>query len=512
MSNISSKKTKKRLPLKWKIFFSFAGFTAALLLLLWICQIWLLDSFYYAITRRNLIKCGSTLSEETSDNLQVTADRLALEHELCILIFDDTGGRLAASETTGSCVIHKLGNANLNELYNRALEEGGVSVAPVMLDGNLDRKDGFSSTQSDEESTPGTQQKIKLDLSRLVYSSVLSTPEGGKRFILLDCPLSPVSAISDTLRIQLTVISLIGAVAALSAAVILARRLSRPIVGLSESADRLAGGEYDTEFRGGGCREIDDLSATLSFAAKELSKVDRMQRELIANISHDLRTPLTMISGYVEVMRDIPGENTPENMQVILDETNRLSSLVNDLVNVSRIQSGQKQYKPERFSLTEAVRTTVQRFTKLNECKGYRFRFSAAENTVVFADKGGILQVLYNLIGNAVNYSGNDKTVTVLQTTVNGSVRIDICDTGEGIPESELPNIWNRYYRGEQSNHRRGVGGSGIGLSVVKSVLDAHHAPYGVISQEGKGSDFWFSLPAVSIEETSEESDSSHLK
>ena len=131
---------------------------------------------------------------------------------------------------------------------------------------------------------------------------------------------------------------------------------------------------------------------------------------------------------------------------------------------------------------------------------------------MVFADKGGILQVLYNLIGNAVNYSGNDKTVTVLQTTVNGSVRIDICDTGEGIPESELPNIWNRYYRGEQSNHRRGVGGSGIGLSVVKSVLDAHHAPYGVISQEGKGSDFWFSLPAVSIEETSEESDSSHLK
>ena len=485
--------TKQRLPLKWKLFLSFCAFMAALIMLLWAFQIWLLDDFYLNITKNNLASVGKHLSAVSAEKLQTEADNAAFSNELCVLVFDTKGKRLASAEASGSCLIHKFGNNNLNKLVKKAIDNGGWAITPMVVD-NMPGAPNDSGGVSKNEK--------RYDLSRLVYSAAVTTNDGN-RLILLDCPLTPVMAIKKTLRIQLSVISLIAALIALAAAFILSRRISKPIVGLSESAVKLASGRYDTEFKGGGCREIDELSASLSFAAIELSKVDKMQRELIANISHDLRTPLTMISGYSEVMRDIPGENTPENIQVIIDETKRLNSLVNDLIEVSRLQSGTTELHPEVFSLTEALHTTVERFKKLNECKGYTIICETDGIANVHADSSAILQVLYNLIGNAISYTGENKTVTVTQRIVSGSVRIDVIDYGDGIPENELQNIWTRYYR-IKDNHRRGIGGSGIGLSIVKGILEKHNADYGVLSTEGKGSDFWFTLPLAAANDTEE--------
>jgi signal transduction histidine kinase len=265
---------------------------------------------------------------------------------------------------------------------------------------------------------------------------------------------------------------------------------------MNEAARHLARREYDVEFSGDGYREARQLAQTLTYASEELSKVDRLQRELIANISHDLRTPLTMITGYSEVMRDIPGENTPENVQVIIDEATHLSALVTDLLDLSRIQAGVRQLEPENFDLTETVQQTLARYDKLTRHEGYEIVFSADETVMVRADRGMILQVLYNLINNAINYCGEDRTVLVTQQQVGASVRISVTDHGDGIAPDRLEQIWDRYYKVDRV-HRRAMVGTGLGLSIVKGILEQHGSMYGVESKQGEGSTFWFELPII---------------
>ena len=159
----------------------------------------------------------------------------------------------------------------------------------------------------------------------ICYAQDNSTPY----VIMLNSELTPLRATVQTLRMQFVWISVIFVGLALLMAMVFARSIVSPIVRMNQSAKQLAKGNYDVQFEGEGYRETRELAETLNYASKELSQNDRLQKELIANVSHDLRTPLTMIKGYGEIMRDIPGENTPENMQTIIDETERLSELVN---------------------------------------------------------------------------------------------------------------------------------------------------------------------------------------
>jgi signal transduction histidine kinase len=276
-------------------------------------------------------------------------------------------------------------------------------------------------------------------------------------------------------------------------AMVFARSIISPIVRMNQSAKQLAEGNYDVQFEGDGYRETRELAETLNYASKELSKNDRLQKELIANVSHDLRTPLTMIKGYSEIMRDIPGENTPENMQAIIDETERLSELVSALLDISRLQADAAELIPEPFDLTEQVQTSVERYDKLRSQDGYSVRFEYDSHVFVNADRAMMLRVLYNLISNGINYAGEDKTVIVRQECREGKVRISVIDHGAGIAEEQIPLIWDRYYKVDRV-HKRAVVGTGLGLSIVKTVLERHGAAYGVDSQVGKGSTFWFEL------------------
>ena len=252
------------------------------------------------------------------------------------------------------------------------------------------------------------------------------------------------------------------------------------------------------EFNAKGYREVEELNDTLNYAKTELAATEKLQQELIANISHDLRTPLTMITGYGEVMRDLPGENNAENIQIIIDEATRLSTLVNDLLDLSKLQSGALQAEKKEFCLTDSVSGILERYSKLVEQDGFNISFDSSEDIYVNADELRISQVIYNLVNNAVNHAGADKTVIITQKLFDRRVRIEVTDHGEGIPADKLPYIWERYYKVDKE-HKRGVIGSGLGLSIVKSILDAHNARYGVRSTYGKGSTFWFELAVIDV-------------
>ena len=282
----------------------------------------------------------------------------------------------------------------------------------------------------------------------------------------------------------------------------MARSISEPIIETNAAARELSRARYDRPPHSGGYREIAELNDTLVQTAESLRKVEDLQRELIANISHDLRTPLTMIEGYAEAMRDIPEEITPENMQIIIDETERLSNMVNEVLDFSRLRTGSLELKKDTFSLTGMVRGTVERISRMTAVEGYTVTFDAAEDISVYADSGRISQVIYNLIGNALTYTGADKTVRIRQESRGATVRISISDSGEGISPEELPYIWDRYYRSRE-NHKRAVIGSGLGLNICRGILENHQAPYGAECPPEGGTVFWFELPKA--EETKEE-------
>jgi signal transduction histidine kinase len=212
-----------------------------------------------------------------------------------------------------------------------------------------------------------------------------------------------------------------------------------------------------------------------------------------------------MIKGYSEVMRDIPGENTPENVQVIIDETTRLSALVDDILDLSRIRAGARPVEYERIDLTEALNETLLRYDALVRHKGYRIELKSDRDVWVYGDRGMLLQVLYNLINNAINYTGDDHLVTVTQSVTEDTVRISVTDTGEGIDGDQIPLIWDRYYKVDKT-HKRAMIGTGLGLSIVKGILELHEASYGVESVKGQGSTFWFALPILR-EETEKNSE-----
>lgn len=317
--------------------------------------------------------------------------------------------------------------------------------------------------------------------------------DGSKLSLTFYAMITPVESTITTLQLQLLIITGIMVVLAILLAVIISMRISKPIVRINQSAKTLAMGNYATEFQGKGYLEIEELSDTLNAAAKELSKVDQFRRELIANISHDLRTPLAFIYSYAEMMHDFPDEVTPEQCQIIMDEAKCLTSLVNDMLDISLIEAGEAKLNKTSYNLTESLGKTISRMNELIKKQGYKIDFEYDEEIFVIADEVKITQVIYNLLLNAITHSGDDKNVLVRQIAKDNAVKIEVIDHGEGISPSDLPHIWERYYKVDKK-HKRPIMGTGLGLSIVKKVVDMHGGMYGVESEEGKGSVFWFQI------------------
>lgn len=465
----------------------FSGFT---LLVLGIFQIGLLATFYRSIRDRSMEVASRQIELALQDDdakISDTVYALAENHALCILLYRVDGGiatPIASAEVSSDCIIHHTTGDYISELYAKAMDQGGSYQTTVQMP-----LLGWSEEDGGVDSDELSQTPVSALMIKVVRGS-----DGAPYVILLDAELTPLNATINTLKIQVVWIAALLFLGVMILAYVLSRVITRPLVRMNEAAKLLAKGHYDAHFSGDGYRETRELAQTLNYAAEELSRADRLQKELIANISHDLRTPLTMITGYSEVMRDIPGENTPENIQVIIDEAERLSALVNDLLDLSRVQSGVRRAIPERFDLTDTIHKTIARYDKLTHHEGYVIAFSADETIFVRADSSMILQVVYNLINNAINYCGEDRVVEVRQTRRGDHVRIRVTDHGEGIPPEQIGEIWNRYYKIDRV-HRRAMVGTGLGLSIVKEILDQHGSDYGVESTLGQGSTFWFELP-----------------
>lgn len=527
---------KSGMHIRWKIFFSLFFVSMLILLVLWSCQVLFISSFYqYVKTSELKSATDEVIANLDSDDSEAIFERIILQGDINVRIVNTSNlksiysggdGRISATHDIGDFEVlrlYDLAKANGGEVsqyytYDRENEDflQGIHVTFRHTADSESKQNGNSSEDTNgntDTETGATRKEIGVQffsgrpgffrndryVDDFLYAKLATLDDGTELMVISDVQVTPLDSTIAILKGQLEVTSVLALAISLIVSFVISRNISRPIVKLNDAALELARGKFDTEFSGKGYREIEELSDTLNYTAKELGKASAFQHELLANVSHDLRTPLTMIGGYAEVMRDIPGENTPENVQVIIDETKRLTAFVNSILDLTKLQSGFETLKCDTVCLTEMLESIRTRYFKLTKNDGYTVEIQADDDAYVICDEAKISQAFYNLMDNAVNHTGADKTVVIRQILTDKKVRIEIADSGEGIAPEELPYIWDRYYRAKQTTHKRAVVGSGIGLSIVKSVFELHKLLYGVESEVGKGTTFWVEFDRVKV-------------
>lgn len=477
----------KNISLKWKLFLSFIIFTIISLSIVWIFESLFLDDFYENIKIRKIKRAAVNIEQNvTNDQLDELTSRLALDGEFCIMLYDEDKNLLCDNDMLMGCMLHNVPEEQLYNFYLAAKENGGEYLNNFHLQSFRNHYDKDSFEGRVPKADPGMYDSI-------IYVKVFES-NGTEYVVMINATITPVSSTVETVSRILLIVTLILVALSLILALIMSKILSKPISKLNNSVKLLATGNYNTDFTADGYKEISELSHNLTIASHELSKVDDYRRELLANVSHDLRTPLTMISAYAEMMQDIPGENTNENLQIIIDESKHLNDLVNDVLDMSKYNSGEFTITPTVFNLSELLKATMERYNKLREQDGYSIEIDIEPNVYVNADQVKISQVIYNLVNNAINYTGGNKKIQVILRTNESKARIDVVDNGEGIAEEKLPLIWNRYYKIDKT-HKRSHIGTGLGLSIVKTILEKHNLAYGANSTVGVGTDIWFEFP-----------------
>ena len=399
-----------------------------------------------------------------STNIIESMDDITLDNNICLEYMDYYGNKYYYNNKISSCLLGR------NKIIDKEL---------------------VKFKQSGEETA---FEKILNPINNSV--SLLYCIKKGNGYIFLFTSLEDIGTTTSLIKNQLIYVTLLAILFSIIIALFLSRRIAKPISDMTKKAEKLAEGNYNVQFTTTGIKEIDELANTLNYLEQEVSKTDEYRRDLMANVSHDLKTPLTMIKAYAEMIRDITLDNkekTKENLNVIIDETDRLNILVNDILELSKLQNNQDNLNIEKFDIVELINDILKRYQIIKETENYNLILESPSSIIVKADKKRISQVIYNLINNAINYTGDDLTVTIRITENAKDCKIEIIDTGKGIDEKDLTNIWNRYYKKEK-NHKRNVVGTGLGLSIVKNILEQHHFKYGVNSVKDKGTTFYFQV------------------
>lgn len=458
--------------IKFKVCLYFILFAIVLMLVLWLLQVLFLNTFY------------QTMKETKTKNVARSIETAYDTNDLA-----DFADQVAQISETSDLYIYITYMEGLPFLIC-GKENSSRDYTQEMLRVRNEMETKHRKSISLSLGEPGKPRRT------LACASRLQSTDKPEMIAYIFSPLWPVTSTIEILTNQLVYVTAISLALALLLSLYLSTKLTMPIRNITRSAGKLAQGEYGIVFKGGHYSELNDLADTLTRASIELEKSTTLQKDLIANVSHDLRTPLTMVKSYAEMVRDLSGDNPEKrnaHLQVIIDEADRLNLLVNDMLTLSRMQSGAIVVEKAHFDIKEAVSGILLSYKLLMEENGYSINLSCPDGVIVDADSERIKQVFSNLINNALKFCGEDRTVNVVIKKKGRRILCQVQDHGAGIPPDELSHIWERYYRAS-SNMVRSTTGSGLGLSIVKEILSLHNANYGVDSTLGEGTTFWFEL------------------
>ena len=467
----------------WKYFVTFAMIT---LVLLWTLQTVFLQNFYNRMQLKSVRKAADEIAENIeSDSTFRFIDRIAYENSMQIILTDMEGNILYRADEYSPAYQEDQNPYKENSMKNWQI--GMYRNLP---------EDYSSFMQSLCESADGTiTYELAFDTgsANLIYGEAVQC-FGETLALYMN---TPVGAVQPTVKILRTMLLIVTGMLLLIgfALAFFARRFSEPVSAISAKAREMAGGLGSIAFKKGFCDELDELSDTLEETAQSLAKLENARRELLANVTHDLKTPLTLISGYAEKIEDLSWEEREESRkdaEIIKRESKRLTLLVNDILDYSVLQNGSVSFDFQPVNISKLAHKILTQFHVICDRQNLVLERQIEPDLFVMADGQRLSQVFYNLIVNAVTHIGGDRVIG-LKVCQNGkAVRAQVYDHGKGIAPADIPHIWDRYFTSRE--RKRSENGTGLGLSIVKEILNAHAAQYGVVSREGEGSCFWFEL------------------
>ena len=454
----------KRSKLKNKVWFYLLIFAIVIICGIWFLQILSLD-IYYELSKKSEIKDMANIISNiyTSGNYE-GLNKLSFEKDVCIEITENNSISYSTDSTTRGCLIN---SREINEYKLEFMLSGKKSITYRIIHPNFKNKTLI--------------QGIKIKDG--VYAFISTS-------------LEPISSTVSVLKRQLILIMIIVLVFAFIIGHIISKKISKPMEKLNKVSKEISKRNFDVVFdTKSDITEIKELEESLNEMALELSKTENLRRELMANVSHDLKTPLTLIKANAEMVKDLTYKNKDKrekNLNTIIEEVDRLNLLVEDILDLSKIQSKSVELNLEKFNLNELIKEIIRKFEILCEKDGYIINYEGFDIEII-ADKKKIHQTIYNLINNAINYTGEDKKVYIKLFKINDVVRVEVIDTGKGIDKKDIKYIWDRYYKLDKK-YKRVNYGTGLGLSIVKNVLELHGFNYGVNSKKGSGTKFYFDI------------------
>lgn len=446
--------------LKVQIWKYLSIFSIFILSFLWLFQVLFLNKFYEFSKIKQLDNTINLIKESYNNNsLYINVDNYAEDNGICIQIFTDKR------------IIYD------SQIFNKGCMPKNVDYRDVFIKSSLDK-------ETYKLINPRFNNEVLLKAIKL----------NSNTYAFLSSSLQPLDGAVEIIKKELVIVSIMVLLFSFLIGYFISKKLSKPIEKINKSAKIMAQGDYENAyfFIDENILELNELVATLNQTNDELTKIDELQKEILANVSHDLKTPLTMIKAYAEMVRDLTYKDDikrEDNLNVIIEETDRLNLLVNDIIELTKINNDLQNLNITEFDLVELINSIINRFSIMDA----NFVFKNKLPIIVKADKIRIEQVIYNLIINAINYTGKDKKVIINLKENDKNVHVEIKDTGKGIDKEDLKLIWKRYYKVDKK-YRREKKGSGIGLSIVENILKKHKFNYGVNSIKNKGTTFYFDI------------------
>ena len=443
-------------------------FSLIIIIFLWLFQGLFFNEYYKYAKRLAVSTVQNNLIKHQNDkDFNKRIDNLAFDNGVCIEIIDK----------------------KLNTIYKSKYVGKGCFLA------NDDKNSNFKLDFISSKETSNSKVVTNPEFNN---STILTAKKmNNNKYIFVNSSLEPIDSTAKIIRDQLIIITIILIILSFIVSYIVARHLTKPLVEINNESKKLAKGDFNNKISvKTDISEINELTNTLNYTRLELAKTDELRRDLLSNVSHDMKTPLTMIKAYTEMMNDLHKDNYNKRIEdgnIIIEEVDRLTLLVNDILDLSKMQSNISELKIEEFDLIEIINKIIKNYSILVQNNNYKFIFNHDDKKLLIkADKKKIEQVLYNLITNAINYVGDDKKI-IIEVINNEDILINVTDHGKGISKDDIPYIWDKYYKSKKKYKRNKIG-SGLGLSIVKSILEEHNYEYGVKSELNKGSTFWFKI------------------
>ncbi len=482
-----------KISIRARLFIGISLFVLIIMGISWILNTQFLEEYYINKKKDNLLEYVRKIDSEYTGDVENIEDEVSvIENEMAgsVSIYSAEGNALYISQRVGG----------MGQMYQ--------SNSPWMP---TISKNGLIKVINQGVEFE-FKQHSKLQTDFLVMGYKLKTED----ILLLQIPLASIQEGADVANDFYLFIGILSIAVGTVIAFIFARSFTRPIIELNDITNSLANLDFSKKSHiknndelGELARNINYLSTKLDTTISELNdanvklqkdiererKIDEMRKQFVSNVSHELKTPITLIQGYAEGLKDDVMDDKQSKeyyCDVIIDESSKMDKLVKDLLQLSQLESGYLQLNKEIFDINTLVVNVLEKYKPIFEEKGIKILTQITDSIKVHADKGKIEQVIKNYLNNAINHIDDERVIKISVIEDSKEVKVKVFNTGKPIPEDELNNIWISFYKVDKSRTRE-YGGTGLGLSIVQRILELHNGEFGVSNMEN-GVEFWFQL------------------